>query len=101
MLKPAFSTVACPGWTLERVAREGASFGFEAVELRSFGENPTLLSCDPALTAEDKTRAMFTDAGAEILSLGTSIRFDEPIRPPVLGLVISDTERSVRQAKRA
>jgi sugar phosphate isomerase/epimerase len=101
MLKPAFSTVACPGWTLERVAREGASFGFEAVELRTFGENSTLLSCDPALTSEDKTRSIFTHAGLEVLSLGTSIRFDEAIRPPVLGLVISDTERSVREARRA
>lgn len=86
---------------MERVAREGASFGFEAVELRTFGESSTLLACDPALTAEQKTRSMFDDAGLEVLSLGTSIRFDEPIRPPVLGLVISDTEKSIREARRA
>jgi len=101
MLKPAFSTIACPEWTLERVASSARQYGFEAVELRTFGPDSRELACDPALTDEGKVRDMFLRRGVEVLSLGTSIRFDEPIKPPVLGLVISDTEKSVREAIRA
>lgn len=101
MLKPAFSTVACPDWTLEKVAASARQYGFEAVELRTFGAASRELACDPALTDEGKTREMFARRGVEILSLGTSVRFDAPIVPPVIGLVISDTEKSVRAGVRA
>lgn len=101
MIKPAFSTIACPEWTLEQVAANAARYGFEAVELRTFGEASTRLACDPALTAEEKALGAFHNAGIEILSLGTSISFEEPIKPPVLGMALGDTERTVRAAKRA
>jgi sugar phosphate isomerase/epimerase len=101
MLKPAFSTVACPEWTLDRVPAAAREFGFGAVELRTFGPASSDLPCDPALTEESKTRAAFARHGIEIVSLATSCRFDEPILPPVIGAVISDTERSVREANRA
>ncbi len=101
MIKPSFSTVACPEWTLDQVAANAARYGFEAVELRTFGERSSRLACDPALTAEEKALAMFHETGIEVLSLGTSVAFDEPIKPPVIGLAIGDTERSVRAGKRA
>lgn len=101
MIKPAFSTVACPEWTLDQVSASAARYGFEAVELRTFGDRGTRLACDPALTSEDKTREMFHATGIEILSLGTSVSFEEPINPPVIGLALGDTERTVRAAKRA
>lgn len=101
MLKPAFSTVACPEWTLDRVPAAARQFGFEAVELRTFGPASRELTCDPALTDETKTASMFARHGVEILSLATSVRFDEPILPPVIGAVIADTERPVRDANRA
>lgn len=104
MLKPAFSTVACPDWTLDRVPGAARQFGFEAVELRTFGGGGPAageLACDPALTDEAKTRSMFQQHGVEILSLATSARFDEPVLPPVIGAVIADTERPVREANRA
>jgi sugar phosphate isomerase/epimerase len=101
MIKPAFSTVACPEWTLDMVAANAARYGFEGVELRTFGERSTRLACDPALTAEEKALGMFHEAGIEVLSLGTSVSFEEPIKPPVIGLAIGDTERTVRAGKRA
>ncbi|MBC7835355.1 MAG: sugar phosphate isomerase/epimerase [Phycisphaerales bacterium] len=101
MIKPAFSTVACLDWTLDKVAAAAAQWGFEAVELRTFGPDSRVGACDPALTDEDKVRSLFGARGVEILSLATSMRFDAPIRPPIIGLAISDTERSVREGKRA
>lgn len=99
MFKPAFSTVACPEWTLERVARAAAEWGYESLELRTFGHGSTRLACDPALTSAAKVRKSLDAAGVTVCCLATGVRFDEPIRPPVLGRVITDTERSVRAAK--
>jgi sugar phosphate isomerase/epimerase len=69
--------------------------------LRTFGYGSTQFSCDPALSSASKVRLLLERAGLEIVSLATSIRYDEPITPPVLGLVFGDTERSVRESKGA
>lgn len=100
MMKPAFSTVACPEWSLSQVAERAQANGFEAVELRTFGDASTQFACDPALTAGDKVRRIFRDRGIEILSVASGVRFDEPVHPPVIGFAISDTERSVREGRR-
>jgi sugar phosphate isomerase/epimerase len=101
MLKPTLSTVACPESSLREVVDLAERAGFEAVELRTFGTDSKRFACDPALSSEDKTRELFATRGIEILSLATSCRFDAPVFPPVIGYVISDTERSVREAKSA
>ena len=101
MLKPTLSTVACPEASLREVADLAERFGFEAVELRTFGTDSKRFACDPALSSEDKSRTLFRTRGIEILSLATSCRFDATIFPPVLGHVFMDTERSVREAKSA
>ncbi len=101
MLKPAFSTVTCPEWLLREVADRALGLGFEAVELRTFGDDSRRFACDPALSGESKTRATFLEKGVEILSLGTSVRFDEPVWPPVVGHFSDHVERSVREGKAA
>jgi sugar phosphate isomerase/epimerase len=98
-MKPAFSTVACPDWTLARMAGRLEAWGYLGVELRTFGNGSTQFAFDPALTSPEKIRGAFAGAGVEICSLGTSIRFDAAVTPSVIGRVISDTERSVREAK--
>lgn len=100
-MKPAFSTVACPTWTFEKLAEQGGAWGFLGVELRTFGSGSTRLACDPALTGGEKLRRLMRRTGFEFASLATGVRFDEPITPPVMGRVFSDTERSVREAKSA
>ena len=101
MIKPAFSTVACPDSTLGEVVQRARGAGFEAVELRTFGDASRRFACDPALTDESKVREMFASRGIEILSLATSLRFDTRVSPPVLGLYLSDADRAVREGKRA
>lgn len=100
MVKVAFSTVACPDWTLDRVAAAASRWGFQGVELRTFGWAGTRLACEPALTSGAKVRRMFGEAGVEIAGVGTGVRFDEPVFPPVIGHAISDTNKSVVAAKR-
>ncbi len=101
MASIAFSTVACPDWTLDRVAQFAAGSPFHAVELRTFGVDSRSFACDPALTGPEKVRRMFSGAGASICSLATGTRFDAPVMPPVIGALISDDEVEVREACRA
>lgn len=101
MIKPAFSTVACGAWTLETVAERAAAWGYPAVELRTFGEGSRQFTCDPALTGPEKILRLFSAVGVQPCMLATSVAFDAPIKPPVLGRVLSDTEVAVRAAKRA
>jgi sugar phosphate isomerase/epimerase len=100
-MKPAFSTLACPEWTFLRLAEQAAKWGFLGCELRTFGYGSTQFACDPALTSPAKARLLLERAGVEVVSLATSIRYDEPITPPVLGYVFGDTEKSVRESKGA
>ena len=99
MTRIAFSTVACPNWSLARVATTASELGYDAVELRTFGFGPSDFVCDPATTDVAKIRNTFAERGVGICCLGTSLRFDDPITPPVIGRVITDTERAVREAK--
>jgi len=101
-MKPAFSTVACPTWTLETIAKQAAAWGYLGVELRSEGSAASTTACDPALTSASKVRTLLGAAGVDVVSLGTSIRFDDPISPPVIGRTfLFDQESSVREAKSA
>ncbi len=102
MLKPAFSTVACPNWTMREVARHAEEWGYEGVELRTFGDDSRSFACDPALTDPAKTRAAYGERGLEILSLATSLSFDAPFAgPPVIGRALFDQDRSIREGGRA
>ncbi len=100
MLRPSMSSLACPTWTLDRVAEAARDMGFLAVELASFGFGTSPLACEPAHTCPRKTLTTFDEAGVAVSSIATTLRFDAPVRPPVLGLALSDLEGPVRQGKR-
>lgn len=97
-MKVAFSTVACPSWTLEEVADHAERLGFMGVELRTFGDAPNQFACEPALTGAAKARSMFDKAGVEIACLATSLRFDEPVGDPFLH-IFGDNDRPIRAVK--
>lgn len=101
MLRPAFSTVACPDWTLDRVARAAAEYGFRGVELRTVGDGgANAFASDPAFTDATKVRRVIDSAGIDLAGLGTGVRFDAPIFPPVLGHVFASRYASVVEGKR-
>lgn len=101
MMQPAFSTVACPEWPVETVLERAVRYGFVSVELRTFGDDSRGFASDPALTAPEKIRTLTDRFGIGVAQLATSHAFGDAINPPVIGLVISDTEKAVRAAKRA
>lgn len=83
-IKLAFSTVACPNWTLDEVAQRAADMGYQGVELRTLGQGSSMLSSDPALTDSAKVVDIFGKAGIEPMCLSTSIalhhKHDTPAR---------------------
>ena len=96
----AFSTLACPDWTLDRVARIAGELAYDGVELRTLGFGDSGLVCDPAMTDPVKVHTTLGDQGVRPVCLATSLKFDRIIWPPVLGRAITDQERETRQAKR-
>ena len=100
-MKPAFSTVACPDWTLDEVIPFAAEAGYLGVELRTFGHTASDLACEPCLTGSEKIRELLADEGVAAAAIATSIRYDEPVFPPIIGRVIGDFEKPVRETKMA
>ena len=89
MIRTAFSTVACPSWTLSRVLDHASRWGYDAVELRSFvgGTMPgrsggTGFASEPMLTDGEKIRDLVNHEGITISAFATGIRFDTPVFPP-------------------
>jgi sugar phosphate isomerase/epimerase len=71
-MRLAFSTLACPGWSVEQVAQHARAYGYQGVELRLLdGE-----IIDPGMAASEKerVRAIFRDAGLPIVAVDSSIR---------------------------
>lgn len=68
----AFSTVACPQWGLERVIEAAGEYGYQGVELRTFGSGSSHLACDPALSDPEKVRHLFEKSSIQISCLATS-----------------------------
>lgn len=75
-IKLAFSTVACPEWTLEDAARRAQEMGYQGVELRTLGPAGGAIASDPALTEPSKTAGIFKAFGVEPVCLSTSIAFN-------------------------
>jgi sugar phosphate isomerase/epimerase len=74
-IKLAFSTVACPEWSLEEAAKQASAMGYQGLELRTLDAGPTggALASDPALSEPAKVRATLKAAGVEAVCLSTSI----------------------------
>lgn len=101
-MKHAFSTVACPEWTLQRVAEFASSAGFDGVELRSFGHDSGELACEPTQIAAAKARELLEDHGLDAATVATSVRYDKPvIFPPIVGRALVDSDIPVRATKAA
>lgn len=82
------------------VARHAASWEFDGVELRTFGEGSTQFACDPGLTDSAKVRGIFRNAGVEIAGLATGVKFDGAIFPPVMGnILLSQREAGVPEGR--
>jgi len=79
-IRLAFSTVACPDWTIDKVVQQAAEMGYEGVELRTLGPGGSGLASDPMLSKPDTTRGAFEAQGIVPVCLSTSwsVYHDDP-----------------------
>lgn len=98
-MKIAFSTLACPDWTLNQVAQKAAAMGYLGVDLRSFLSVKERMVNDPMSNDPSETRAIFEDAGVIPLCLSTGVKFDKMIEPPLIGRIFVNEEAGVSDAK--
>jgi sugar phosphate isomerase/epimerase len=68
----AFSTLACPAWTLEEAVARGREYGYDGIELRLIDGNviPPHVGAGMVGRVRDAT----TEAGLDVVALDTSVR---------------------------
>ena len=73
----AFSTLACPGWSIETVLEKAVEFGYEGIEWRGGPDG----HIQPGMSAREKAtlRKMAGDAGLAALALTTYTSFVSPL----------------------
>src|SRR5262245_2133599 len=75
-MKLAFTTLACPGWTLEQAVAAAQRYGYEGIELRLLdGE---LVRPDLDAGARGRARAGCGADGLPIACVDTSVRIAQP-----------------------
>ncbi|WP_168207352.1 sugar phosphate isomerase/epimerase family protein [Microlunatus elymi] len=76
MFKIGFSTLGCPGYTVDEVAALARTEGFDGVEIRFIRGEVDLTTLDEfSPVAIAQTRKVFDDAGVEVNCIDTSVRF--------------------------
>lgn len=102
-MKIAFSTVGCPDLSLEQVVQAASRWGYQGVELRvsPTGVGAVPVASDPMRHDPGQVHDLFEDAGVDLVSIATGIRFDEAVWPPVVGHLFSNAEVGVAETKAA
>lgn len=101
-MKIAYSTVACPQSSLADAINAASKFGYLGLEMRTFheqGSNQVVIGSDPREMEPASISQLFDDAGIVPVSLATSVKFDKPINPPVIGRMFLNEEAGVEDAK--
>jgi len=73
----AFSTLACPGWSLEEAIDAAVKLGYVGLELRLL--DGALLSADLDATDRRRVAKVMIEAGVAVAAVDTSIRLSEPM----------------------
>ena len=78
-MKLAFSTLGCPDWNLEQIAKAARDYDYDAIELRAICGELDLLKRPEFQRAEvESTHAWLVDQGLTVCCVDTSCRFDSP-----------------------
>lgn len=93
VIRIAFSTLACPRWSLAQVIDAARRYGYEGVELRLI-DGDVIVPGMPR-DARDRVGRLFADAGLPIVCVDSSIRVADPAEP---GAVEGDLRSFLRIA---
>ena len=73
-MKVSFSTLGCPDWPLEQIAKNAKAMGYDGVELRTHNDG-NHFSPDATLTTARDTAKLFRDHGVPVFSVMGYARF--------------------------
>jgi len=73
-MKLSFSSLGCPEWTLEQIAKHANEFGYDGVELRTHTDG-NHFSSDAPLSEAKSAGKLFRDAGAPVFSISGYSKF--------------------------
>lgn len=71
-----YSTLACPGWSLEQAAEAARAYGYDGLELRLL--DGALIAADLSADERRRVRDTLRGQGLRLAGLGTSTRFALP-----------------------
>lgn len=75
-MKLSFSTLGCPAWSIEQAIDSARQYGFSGIEIRGIDNELDIRNLPEFSDSNiEKTRAMFDDAGIEIISVDSSASF--------------------------
>ncbi|MCZ8516078.1 sugar phosphate isomerase/epimerase [Paenibacillus filicis] len=78
-MKIAFTTLACPEWTWEKIVDEAAGLGYDGIEIRGLEGEMSLPKCRPFQPKNiEATIRQLKNKGLEICCLDTSCMFHDP-----------------------
>jgi sugar phosphate isomerase/epimerase len=75
-MRLAFTTLACPNWSLEQAVDAARRYGYEGIELRLLDGELVMPDLDQA--ARQRVRQVCADGGIPIICLDTSVRLAQP-----------------------
>lgn len=78
MIKTAFSTLGCPGWTWNRIIAEAKKSGIDALELRGVSGELDIMKI-PELSPEIMARTRKELGNIKISNFGSSVKLDTPV----------------------
>jgi sugar phosphate isomerase/epimerase len=75
-MKLAYSTLACPEWSIEKILASGIENGYDGIEFRGLGEDIDLSQSDAFSTPKScsKTRELVEKAGLKTACISTSMQ---------------------------
>ncbi len=71
-MKIAFTTLACPDWTLEQIISAAKTYGYDGVDFRGLGEELAIYKLPEFSTDLAATAGRLADADLEVAGMGSS-----------------------------
>lgn len=77
-MKLSYMTWICPDWELGQILKTAQDGGYDGIELRTEREHKHGVEIDTSAESRQEVLRTFQDAGKEIASIATSLRYGDP-----------------------
>jgi sugar phosphate isomerase/epimerase len=96
-MKLAFTTLACPSWTLRQIVEQAAKLGFDAIDFRGLLDSIDITERPEFTTEIDATKRLIGDHGLVVSCLSISARY-AVVAPEAREEQFAETRRNMELA---